>query len=260
MEVSLLGSHRNGRGDQRQIPSALLESIREIVERWPQPPDPILGRSFSSLLRRSSVCPRTPTSNRNLLRNLLLKIAGSNALKRGSVSWQAPTLLSSPLPTLDRRSLVLRSLGNTPMFYPHEIDWRRRIEQDRVHVYLDVSGSIGDLKPVLYGAVLDAGEYVYPAIHLFSTQVFDVSLSQLRRGDCQTTDGTDITCVAGHVRKHKVRRAVIITDGYTGRPTGAAEEALGRTLLGVALTPNGHTRSDLSSVANHWIELGRKTK
>ena len=52
----------------------LFEIVRQIVERWPQPPDPIAGRSLSDLLRNESVQPRPQRSNRTVLRNLFRRV------------------------------------------------------------------------------------------------------------------------------------------------------------------------------------------
>jgi predicted metal-dependent peptidase len=123
-------------------------------------------------------------------------------------------------------------------------------------VYVDVSGSItGELKAALYGTVLGCREFVFPRVHLFSTQVADVTVAQLRTGECRSTGGTDIACVADHMRRNKVRRAVILTDGYVGSPTGADGTTLLQAVLGVALTPGTSTRGDLQEVASHWAEL-----
>ena len=47
--------------------------------------------------------------------------------------------------------------------------------QQRVHVYVDVSGSVDAIRGALYGAVLDFREQVHPVVHLFSTKVADVT-------------------------------------------------------------------------------------
>lgn len=83
----------------------------------------------------------------------------------------------------------------------------------------------------------------------------EVSLPALRRGACRTTGGTDIHCVAAHMREHRVRRAVILTDGYVGRPAGLDRNTIRAARLGVALTPGGSTRDDLREVTDHWTQL-----
>ena len=70
--VVLLGDHGDGEldgmgsadGHLDERSPILFEIVRQIVERWPQPPDPIAGRSLSDLLRNESVHPRSQRSNR----------------------------------------------------------------------------------------------------------------------------------------------------------------------------------------------------
>ena len=82
----------------------------------------------------------------------------------------------------------------------------------------------------------------------------DVSFGGLRKGECRTTDGTSIECVASHMEKHGVRRAVLLTDGWVGRPGAGAAQTLARVRLGVALTPHAN-RSDRKRFVRQWAEL-----
>lgn len=270
--VALVGEHGPGRaaqreGESRGIASAdgqleerspvLFEIVRQIVERWPQPPDPIAGRSLSDLLRSESVRPWLQRSNRTVLRDLIRRVANIRGYSGSRpILEQDPGEIMTPIPRMDRRSIVLGTLGRPPMLHRSELSVPRRVfAGNKVHVYVDVSGSIADLKGALYGAVLDCRQWVHPAVHLFSERVIDVSLEQLRAGVCSTTVGTQIACVAEHLRKHQVKRAVILTDGYVGRPTGADRETLCHAKLGVALTPGNSSRSDLEEVADYWAQL-----
>ena len=258
--VKLLGDHRpNGSAegllDVRS--PVLFEIVREIVERWPQPPDPIAGRSLANLLRSKKVDIGRVASNRCVLRRLIRHVAGltgdGDHLRRRNKEFSN---ILTPIPAFDRRSIVLSSLGSPVLLHQGSLKAPRQTRSgDRVHVYLDVSGSIGSFKASLYGAVLDCRELVYRQVHLFSTLVADLSLRQLREGSCQTTDGTSIGCVAEHLRNHRVKRAVILTDGYVGRPRGEDARTLDRTILGVGLIPGNSTRSDLETVADYWTQL-----
>jgi hypothetical protein len=160
----------------------------------------------------------------------------------------------TPIPSGDRRAVVLRALGAPQLRYRSETTGRVRERRDRVHVYVDVSGRIADLKGALYGAVLDCRDVVHPAVHLFSTVVHDVTFGGLRNGLCHTTGGTSIECVAAHMKDHGVRRAVLLTDGWVGRPGTGAARTLVAVRLGVALTPAAN-RSDLKQFVRHWAEL-----
>jgi hypothetical protein len=96
---------------------------------------------------------------------------------------------------------------------------------------------------------------VHRTVHVFSTKVVDVSFAELRAGVCPTTGGTCIECVANHMRQHRVRRAVIVTDGFVGTPGAASRDTLKNCRLGVALTgPRTHV-GDLTAVTDHWIDL-----
>jgi hypothetical protein len=257
--VTLIGDHSGTDGGPAEhldeSSPVLFEAVRSIVERWPQPPDPIAGRSMADLLRQSIVHPRP--SNRRTLRRLLRDIGDGDRGTNPHRELQAdPVAVFGPLPTLDRRSVVLGSLGRPPLMYPHVLTRRRTLPTgERVHVYLDVSGSIGDLRGALYGAVLDCQEFVHPIVHLFSTAIVDVTLEALRRGECSSTGGTSIECVAAHMRAHHVQRAVLVTDGYVGTPAGQDLETLERARIGVALTPGFNTRVDLEGLADRWAEL-----
>jgi hypothetical protein len=247
--VRLIGSHG---AEPAELEGLMFETVRSIVEHWPQPPDPIRGRSWDDLLRLESV--RVRPGYRSILRGLIRKVAGpeGSALTRSKNDAAVATV--TPIPSGDRRAVVLRALGTPPLLYRAESTGRVRKRRDRVHIYVDVSGSIADLKGALYGAVLDCRDAVYPTVHLFSTVVHDVSLGGLRVGECHTTNGTSIECVASHIQKHGVRRAVLLTDGWVGRPGSSAARTLAAVRLGVALTRNANRR-DLEPFVRHWAEL-----
>jgi hypothetical protein len=70
----------------------------------------------------------------------------------------------------------------------------------------------------LYGAAVDCSALVHPVVHLFSTKIAEVELRELSRGVVKSTGGTSVECVAAHMHQHGVRRAVIVTDGFVGKP------------------------------------------
>jgi hypothetical protein len=114
------------------------------------------------------------------------------------------------------------------------------------------------IKGALYGAVLDCASFVHPSVHLFSTKVADISLAELRKGVCKSTGGTDIDCVAAHMKVNRVQRALLITDGWVGKPNGEQHRILDQARLAVAYLGNNINQGDLQAVANHsaTISLG----
>jgi len=257
--IPLLGGHNEGGESGTQLESrspVLFDIVRGIVEQWPQPPDPIRGRSLADVLKPTTVKARRPPSSRSVLRGLIRKMAGfsgAGTIRRLRTDrTEAPT----PIPGLGRRSMVLRALGHEPLLHTGQVAWRRTLPSSkRVHVYLDVSGSMDAVKGPLYGAVLDCEALVHPVVHLFSTRVADISLAELRRGVCESTGGTDIACVAEHMAANRVRRALLVTDGWVGEPRGQHRGTLAEAKLAVAFLGTNLNQTDLKDVANHTATL-----
>lgn len=248
----LLGSHGE---EMRELTGPLLEAVRAIVENWPQPPQPIRGRSLADILRESRLDARRLPTNRERLAALLRRISRAGGAAPSRFRGAGAVASQLPIPAPDRRALVLRSLGSPVLLYGHELPRFGPEPRSPVHVYLDVSGSTQPVQDALFGAVLDCRELIHPRIHLFSTQVADVPLAQLRRGILLSTGGTSIECVARHMKAERVRRAALLTDGYVGRPGATARATLGSSLVAVALIGNPSTRDDLAGVVRHWAEL-----
>lgn len=74
-------------------------------------------------------------------------------------------------------------------------------------------------------------------------------------GIVKSTFGTDVVCIAEHMKANKVRRACIITDGWVGEPRGGHHETMSKVKLGVAYAGLSANTNDLSSVANYVATL-----
>ena len=257
--IPLLGGHDRGGatdGDLENRSPILFDIVRSIVEEWPQPPDPISGRSLADVINSETTFPKRIPSNRKILRGLLMKVADKKGCGRIRRSGDICMTTATPVPRLDRRSTVLRSLGVEPLFYTGSTTLRRLTPiADRVHVYVDVSGSMNGVKDVIYGAILDCEAWLFPAVHLFSNAISDVSRQELRKGVVRTTGGTDVVCVAEHMKRNNVKRACIITDGWVGEPRGSHQTTLSKARLGVVYAGSSPNTTDLSNVANHVVTL-----
>jgi hypothetical protein len=257
--IPLLGGHGPSaatKGELDRRAPLLFDVVRNIVEQWPQPPDPIRGRSLADVLNENRVAVKRRPSSRTLLRQLIRRVAAGG--RRGPVRHLAtgPEPTATPIPQFDRRSIVMRALGIQPFLFASTVCAKRRVPAgERVHVYLDVSGSMDSVCDALYGAVLDCRAQVHPVVHLFSTEIADVTLVELRNGVRRSTGGTAIGCVAEHLEAHRIRRALIITDGGVGRPFGAHLEVLSRTCLAVAYAGTSIQIDDLAAVARHSAQI-----
>lgn len=254
--VPLLGGHDGAASPDAVAQSpALLGAVRAIVEDWPNPPQPIRGRSLDGLVREARVAAVPSPSARTLLRGLLRRIAGDGT-GRALDDRMTPSTILSGVPALERRTLVQTALGARPLLFPAQVHILRRVRSgERVHVYLDVSGSMDDVLPALYGALGDCRTLIHPAVHLFSTDVRDVGIADLLRGVRWTTGGTSIDCVADHMAQHRVRRACLVTDGWVGRPRGSRRKTLQAARIAVAYAGGGVSTTDLDGLADHVVHL-----
>ena len=257
-DVPLLGDHDgSAQGSATESSEILARAVAGIVRQWPSPPDPLKGISMADILRDSRLAVRRTPSPRRQLRDLIASVARATEAGRGARRLvETETGIETPLPGPDRRAMVRRALGATPLLYRSELRATQPLPaQERVHVYVDVSGSMEGLKGALYGAVLDCEAVVHPKVHLFSTEIADVGLAELRAGICRSTDGTDINCVTRHMALHRVRRAVLLTDGYVGYPDAAGLGVLGRSRIGVAYIGHVTTAEPLGHHARSSINL-----
>ena len=258
--VPLLGDHRGeGSGSssdgflEYRVP-VLLEELRRITVQWPKS-GVAKGVGGASNLLEDTIKP-PPPSNHARLEQLLLRVGSVRARGRINKVGRMMTSVTTVVPRADRRSIVTHALGGRTLLYHADVPTRRLVRQgSQVHVYLDVSGSIGNLIGPLYAAVLRCRDFVHPVVHLFSTRIADITLDELRRGVCRSDGGTSIECVAAHMRSNKVRRAVIVTDGLVGTPSAAAATVLNSVHLGVALTPGGSSSAQLAAFTDHWVTL-----
>ena len=250
---SLIGSHGTDDGDGDEAPSPMVREIAEGIGRDLTERTGSAGALLSGLLQELTVKPVVPTlSDRQALLRILhrlgrnLKPVSPPARRQGTDVVSVHTALPSP----DRRAAVLRSLGTIPLFFAGEFASPGRPPLgERIHLYLDVSGSVADVRESLYAAVLAAKALVFPVVHLFSTTVEDVTLEELRSGVCRTTGGTSLEEVAAHAEKNKVRRALVVTDGNVGAISRRSIRILSEVRLGVALVQAMHPSERLLALA-----------
>ncbi len=268
----LLGGHGREGGEKGRKPGETGDGAgagravaREVLAGFRQEVEGAVGRKLPG--PGGEVVDRTvvldPAVSRPTLAGLIRQIGGRDRRREGISSWRDPGELDvvGVLPAPDRRSVLWRAAGATPLLFrrsapERQIPWIG----EKVHIYLDVSGSVEGLLGRLYAAVRDVRHLVSRDVHLFSTELLDVPISELAKGVCQTTGGTSIVPLARHIREQGVRRAVIVTDGEVG-PIGARDrETLRGTVLGVALTGGRERNGDLARLARRVVVLTGLTR
>ena len=251
-------------GSEREDDAPARRIAREALERFAEE----AGRTAPGLLPGAGRALLGTTVNvertrRRALAGLIRRIAGRGPSPDGTSSRRDTGDLEvlTVLPAPDRRSVLFRAAGTTPLLFRSVTpEPRRRRAGERVHLYLDVSGSVAPFLGALYAAVRGVRELIAPRIHLFSTALRDVTPEELSRGVCFTTGGTSLAPVVRHLRENAVRRAVIVTDGAVGRLGAAERDVLGRTELGLALTGDAARRGELARLARHVVVLDAATE
>lgn len=220
----------------------LLREIRDIIAQWPLV-EKRSGRDQGQELAREKLqLRRKHNAAVGILRRALATLADVGA--EGTLS---PRMLFTPTDTvlpyrsrIDRRAELAAMWGNEPIYFNATSTLTGLARSERVHVYLDVSGSMDGVVRALYEALLPLLDKVAPKVHLFSTAISDISHAQLSRGVLDTTGGTTIDVVTAHILKEKVKRALIVTDGWVGGIPSSHVEKLNRTrtkLHGVITSP-----------------------
>jgi hypothetical protein len=120
----------------------------------------------------------------------------------------------SPIPISPcRRDLIMLALNKPVIYFRNEATNEVEKETSTVRCYLDVSGSFWDDLPKVLGILksVQAGVQVFQ----FSNRVAEVSVQDtLQKGKLLSTWGTDLNCVADHMLKDPIEKAIIFTDGY----------------------------------------------
>ena len=118
------------------------------------------------------------------------------------------------VPTTSRREVFLMAGGCLPVFYETK-RMGHGLREEGVHLYLDVSGSLTETLPFIYGLLRAIGdELASDRVYLFSTRVKEITIEELYRGKVSTSLGTDYDCVVDHARENQAQRILVITDGY----------------------------------------------
>jgi len=163
----------------------------------------------------------------------------------------------------DRQTVARKRLGIPATLWDQRSEYKARVPDRRVraHVYLDVSGSMSEVLPHMVGLLRP---YVYNGkanVYQFSTEVDHLPLRSLRQGMVRTTGGTQINCVMQHLAEHEqsVRRVLILTDGYTGRPYHDHIRRIQESNIKVHVVLPGESpyENDLQEIADSFTVLPR---
>jgi hypothetical protein len=253
IDPELLGSHPPE--ENAGAAPDVLREIRDIVAEWPIVKKRSGRDRGGDLVTRNIVLQRASEETVRLLRQSLMRLAG---LTTGSGRlWRGDGEMESILPYGRDRRAGLRALWHDSVPIHRSLLTNPTLcRHDRVHVYLDVSGSMAGVIRPLYAALASLSPWIAPQVQLFSTNIKGISIAQLRQGKLVTTDGTHIQCVTAHLLQMKVQRALIVTDGWVGDIPGEHLAALRshRVDIEAAVTSGGDT-AFMHPLGNRFCQL-----
>ena len=279
-DVVLLGDHSgedlSGDDDEMAITNEIVRQvIRKVVEGWPPPPNPIVGRDDGLdpadyfLTSDASAAPEFLRALGQLLRRAGVLNPGDSRSPRSWKHISRSREVQTVLPQLrDRRVAAWKQItGNQPIFYQGILthQQRRLAPQEVAHAYLDVSGSMTELLPMLGRGLDQPHRKGLVCLFAFSTVVDAFSPKRpLAKQSVKNTFGTEINCVLNHLVNIPARscpkRVLIITDGYTGPPQheliNQLKERGIRFYIGLI---GANVSNELESIAHHIEHLPEPT-
>ena len=266
-EPLLLGSHDE---ENEEISLEMKDLIHKIISKWPSPDRPLQGQDLGAeeRLRDYGSYEKPEVALRRGIRLLMRRAAmpGKKEMRRRSMRERVCETATF-LPDWHDRSHEAREVAfgdaliyntTTRLHRPSNCDNRQAF------VYFDVSGSVAEEVPSVAQALLPYCRSGLCTVHVFSTVVHPASARDLAARKFSSTGGTDIDCVLKHVLelppRKRPRAAVVVTDGFTGKPDAALAErfhAAGmRLLVGLVKTDPGYNQeADLSSIAGKFMNL-----
>jgi hypothetical protein len=266
----LLGDHESDDGQEDVLDDPFMgEVMRRVVGNWPAPPFATRKRGDTAVFTDwvSAIGPATEEARRAFSRILQRALGPRAGKQRRKARIELPGMTgSSVLPNPRDRSLPARMrLGVQSLLYgqPGMVRVRAPEHPARSHVYLDVSGSMNTVLPHLLGLLVPYAVKGYTWVYQFSTKVEPMTVQQLKTGQIRTTTGTDINCVLRHILETKpyAHKALIVTDGYVGKPLPELVRAVrekGLRLYVVLPAESAH-KEDMMEVAKSFTILPRHT-
>ena len=148
--------------------------------------------------------------------------------------------ISSPVLTgSDKRSLSKFIWSGLLPFSITESSQMQLCPEEKVHIYLDVSGSMENEINRLVNVLFHFKRFIKRPLWVFSDEVKEAFFIN-ERLEYDTSYGTCIEPVFEHIRLNKIRKALIVTDGYVDAINDEMLQGLNRSAIQVLLSADGN--------------------
>lgn len=138
----------------------------------------------------------------------------------------------------DKRSLAKYLWSGIMPFSTYDAEVYQPGPDERAHIYLDVSGSMKEEIDRLVNLLYHFKRFIKRPLWVFSNDVKEALFIRSKL-EYDTSFGTEIGPVFDHMRANKIRKAVIVTDGYVGTITEEMLEGIDRKKIQVLLSADG---------------------
>lgn len=234
--ITLIGNHEGGEQNISPQNSELLNEILKSMDGtgiWNKAN--ARGISFNSGEDTAQVKKQKITQWRKSTWKILKKCLLPD--NREKTEIRPDTSMMPILNSRNRRAFTLLETSSIIPFCP--IPSYRIKPRKLATIYLDVSGSMSGELEQIATLISSFREFIRFPIYVFSNEV---KTATLKGGKLfyNTTGGTSISCVFEHIKKNKVPKSVIITDGYTESITSEMLWGIGVNNIHAIVSNNGN--------------------
>ena len=146
-------------------------------------------------------------------------------------------LILPVLSSSDRRAIVRFQFNGLLPF--SKVEMTKYTASRLATIYLDVSGSMNEEIDRLISLLHLFRSYIKMPLHVFSNQVEDASFVKGKMV-YNSTHGTSIGPVFDHMRKHRIRKSLIVTDGYVEKMDEKMLRGLQKNKIKVLVSAEGN--------------------
>jgi len=237
-KIVLLGNHDSNRGTVSSEVSEVLDNVlRKMngVKIWNKSKAICSGiNTDKEYIRVENYLEhKWDTSTFAILKKCLLPDHKRKpVLETGAIA--SPVLTGS-----DKRSLSKYLWSGIVPFSVHQTDIYHPGPDEKAHVYLDVSGSMKAEIDRLVNLLYHFRKFIKNPIWVFSNDVKEAFFIR-NKLEYITSYGTKIEPVFDHMRANKIKRALIVTDGYVERIPGTMLEGIDSKKIQVLISAEGN--------------------
>jgi predicted metal-dependent peptidase len=209
-KIIFIGNHSHGAGSISEENKKILDEMLKKMDGvliWNRPNEKGIGdkSKHAETIYNNSKISKWKRDTYKILKKFLTD-------EKSQHFQQANRQIITPvLNSTDKRALAkFKYTGLIPFA---ESNTAYLVNKDSVNIYLDVSGSMDEEIDALIALLHNFRKIIRYPLWVFSDDVYPAEFKN-KKLVYKTTNGTQIACVFDHIRKNKIKKCLIVTDGY----------------------------------------------